>query len=81
MPNFGDPRPEHANNFLWPTPGDLEQLNLSKPLRLKAIKTKGVPNVYLTAIQLVFEDGIESPMFDTRRGAAGDEIRTEVLNN
>ena len=51
---------------------------MTKPPRLTAIRTRGASNQLLTAIQLVFEDGHESPLFDTKRGGS-IEIKTVEL--
>ena len=56
----------------------MEQLNWSKPPRLKSVRTKGHPNGCLTAIQLVFNDNSESPLFDTHKIAADNEGIKEV---
>ena len=52
----------------------------SKSLRLKAIRTKGRPSYPMTAIQLEFEGGIESPMLDTKSSYSLPEIRTTELS-
>ena len=62
--------------FRWPTEEILEGFKLRKPLKLKAIKTKGYPGGSMTAFQLIFEDGIESPMYDGGHSSAGDDIST-----
>ena len=74
--NFGDPLTEHEANFRWPTRDKLKKLNLNGPLKLEEIRTKGVNGNFMTAIQLVFEGGIESPMFDTNHPNASNEIST-----
>ena len=52
--------------FRWPTAEDLKQLKIAEPLKLQAIITKSASNGLcpLTAIQLVFQNGIKSPLFD-----------------
>ena len=62
--------------FRWPTEEILEGLKLRKPLKLKAIKTKGYPGGCMTAFQMIFEDGIESPMYDGGHSSAGDDKAT-----
>ena len=42
--------PDNKKKFYWLTEADREQLSLTGPLRLKEIRTKGVPNSYLSAI-------------------------------
>lgn len=77
LPNFGTARPEnHENNFEFPSPADIERLNLTKPLRLKEIKVKGENSNPATAIQLVYEDNIESPLFDTKYTSNVNELQT-----
>ena len=39
-------------------------LKLKKPLKLTHIKAKGIVRDGMSALQLVFENGIESPLFD-----------------
>ena len=56
-------KPEQIN-FRWPKLEDLEALKLAEPLKLVAIRAKGTMNDKMTAIQLVFENGIESPLFE-----------------
>jgi len=70
LSNFGNALTESANNFRWPTEDDLKQLNLLEPLKLKEVRTKGPQNGDLTAIQLVFQNGIESPLFDAKHSLA-----------
>ena len=50
LPNFGQPIPDHTNNFEWPETKDIQQLRLKTNMRLKAIKTKGRPDSVLTAM-------------------------------
>ena len=42
---------------------DLEDLKLTEPLQLKTVKTKN-NGAYLSAIQCVFKNGVESPIID-----------------
>ena len=64
IPNFGNPLKDDKDNFRWaPNLNYLQELG--EPLRLTAIRTKGVPNSLNTAIQLVFHNGLESQMIDT----------------
>ena len=79
LPNFGSPRPEDPNNFLWPSPANLDELSLTRPLQLKAIKTMGVHGSGPSAIQLIYENGIESPMFDSKNTGAGSDVTTVEL--
>ena len=65
---------------MWPSISELEELNLSEPLRLKEVRTKGVLNYELTAIQLVFNNGVETPWMDSKRADAScEEISTVTL--
>ena len=64
---------------MWPSVSELEELNLSEPLRLKAVRTKGVLNHELTAIQLVFNNGVETEWMDSKRADAGEDYSTVEL--
>ena len=68
--NFGNPLAAADINFRWPTKEDLTRLNINEPLILKEVRTKGVQGDDLTAIQLVFQNGIESPLFDGKHPRA-----------
>ena len=67
-------------NFRWPTQDDLKKLNLAAPLKLKEVRTNGVNKNALTAIQLVFENNIESPLFDGKNVRATG-LTTVVIKN
>mmetsp|Transcript_34835 Transcript_34835/g.45869 ORF Transcript_34835/g.45869 Transcript_34835/m.45869 type:complete len:105 (-) Transcript_34835:125-439(-) len=59
--------------FSWPSEDDLESLSLVQPLQITAVKTKGDKSSgYLSAIQLIFENGISSPLFDGKCTSADD---------
>lgn len=45
---------------------DLEAMYLERPLRLKQIRTYSTQAFGLLAMQLFFEDGIESPMINLK---------------
>ena len=65
LDNFGTKELKDSEiDFIWPTEKDLQKMKL--PLKLKEIRTRGVTNSCLTGIQLVFHNGIESPVFDTQ---------------
>ena len=67
-----NPLNAHAGNFCWPTEADLKNLNLSEPLQLKEVRTDGVQNYFMTAIQFVFTNGVESPLIDSKHpGSTG----------
>ena len=68
MPCFRDQLSAHEVNFRWPKLEDLQALKL--PLKLKEIRAKGLVNSAMTAIQLVFEGGVESPLFDGKQSNA-----------
>ena len=58
---------------------DLEKLSLKEPLLLKAVKSKSETGSVLTAIQLVFTNGIESPLFNgLNNGPSG--LKTDELS-
>ena len=62
-------RSQTEQTFRWPTLEDLKALNLKEPLKLTEIRVKGVDST-LTAIQLVFKNGVESPLFDSKHARA-----------
>ena len=68
IPNFGKPITSNEHGFFeWPKPADIEQLGLSEPLKLKVVYAKWLNSGGdLKAIQLVFEGGYTSPMFDCK---------------
>ena len=68
-------------NFVWPSREDLEQLGLRKPLQLKAIRTREWKRGQaLSAIQLVFEDGIELPVFECKVAGYTIPLKTTEIN-
>ena len=58
------------SDFRWTIQADLEKINLTKPPKLIEIRTSGSGNVGLSSIQLIFEDGIVSPLFDAKANDA-----------
>ena len=66
MKSFGSGK-NGTVDFRWPSEANLEALNLTEPLKLTEIRTKDAGGA-LGMIQLVFEGGIESPVFDTGPG-------------
>ena len=81
LQNFGCQLEEDHRNFEWPTDIELQKLELTEPLRLMAVKTKGFPNGDMTAIQLIFEGGVTSPMFDSKARYRGDELSTVEVSS
>ena len=79
LPNFGSPLPDDPYNFLWPSPTDLDKLNLKDPLQLKAIRTLGVLGSGPSAIQLIFDNNIESPLIDSKNSGASEDVSTVEL--
>lgn len=79
MRKFGRPicdeNKKKASTFRWPTCQLMQNLKLLVPLQLKEIRTKGVPNYALTAIQLVFTNGMMTPFFDGQHSAADPEVQ------
>lgn len=69
--NFGHKVAKGAFNFRWPTVEDIKNMGLTEPLKLKEIRTRGAPKDSLSAIQLVYTNGAESPLFDTKYAPAG----------
>ena len=65
LSNFGHKVAKGAFNFRWPTVEDIKNMGLTEPLKLKEIRTRGAQKDSLSAIQLVFTNGVESPLFDT----------------
>ena len=58
LPVFKHKLAAAAINFRWPKLEDLEALQLKEPLKLTAIRAKGVERGVMTAIQLIFQNGI-----------------------
>ena len=50
-------------------------MSTKEPLQLKEVRTKAAQGNPLSAIQLVFQNGIESPLFDAK-GPGANEIST-----
>ena len=69
--NFGHKVAKGEFNFRWPTVEDIKKMGLTEPLKLKTIRTRGAQKDSLSAIQLVFTNGVESPLFDTQYAVAG----------
>ena len=68
---FNGVQPDNSKiDFRWPKIEDLKALNLTGPLKLTQIRVKGRVNDDITAIQLVFRDGIESPLFECNNNSA-----------
>ena len=68
MPAIGLGTYSNDETFRWPSRADLSDLLQdgcdSMPPRLELIKTGGTHHEGLTSIQLIFENGIKSPLFD-----------------
>ena len=65
LPNFGESlQGNEKGYFEWPKLDDILEIGLSQPLKLQAIYVKWHRSDQLTAIQLVFEGGRKSPLFD-----------------
>ena len=78
---MGEQHKENQVNFRWPKLEDLQALNLTEPLVLAEIRVKGVVDYDLTAIQLVFQNGIESPLFDSNNANATELQTYKAPNN
>lgn len=80
LKNFGKPISEQNKSeiFVWPTEEDLERLQWKTLPTLKAIRYKGWNDGCMSAIQLVFTDGSESPLFDTCYSNSGELKTTEI---
>ena len=68
--------PAEKVTFRWPTVEYLKMLNFNEPLKLQAVRTKASQSNFLSAIQLVYQNGIESPLFDACRDPQAEEITT-----
>lgn len=68
---FGETNNQDDKIFRWPTADDIRNMNLSEPPKLKEILVKGTNSHGLSYMQLKFENGIESPIFDANRDDAG----------
>ena len=68
---------ESEHNFRWaPSMEYLEALD--EPLRLIAIKTRAMSNGLNSAIQLVFSNGLESPMYDAEHPSSGEIMTARI---
>lgn len=67
LPAFKKPLDDSRITFRWPKMEDIQALQLTEPLKLTAIRVRGEHGL-ITGIQLVFKNGIESPLF-TKPGA------------
>ena len=65
LPNLGTALRPDQINFRWPTEGDLKELDQNEPLKLKTVHTRGHNPDFLTSIQFIFTNGVESPVFDS----------------
>lgn len=66
LPRFGKHEAENDPHFRWPTENDLLDLNLEAPPKLIGVKSSGSASG-LASLQLLFENGIKSPVFDSQR--------------
>ena len=81
LPFAGGDKPAASDEtFRWPTLEDLKALKLSEPLKLTEIRVKGTVGGSLSAIQLVFQNGTESPLFDGKYNNA-TKIQTYKLSD
>ena len=72
---------KNGQSFCWPTLEQLESLKLREPMQLKAVRTKGLKGSLLSGIQLLFNNGIESPFEDTQdQRAETDGVKTVELS-
>ena len=81
LKNFGNARPEHEGNFCWPDKKMLEEMQ--RPITVTAIKVKGNlngrRNGVIASIQLVCENGLESPVFDVNSPSEDKEWKVVEL--
>ena len=70
---------EEKNTFHWTLEEEIQKRGLVDIPRLVAIRTKGGHNDVISALQFDFEGGIRSPMIDSHRPNARDEVRHEEL--
>ena len=64
LPLFAEQVSEDKIEFRWTIQEDYEKLNLSKLAKLQEVRLAGDGNLGLTGIQLVFTEGIASPLFE-----------------
>ena len=64
--------------FEWSAPTAFAHLRLTQPLKLEAIYVKWRHNFQPSAIQLEFEGGLKSELFDTRNIRAQEERRIDL---
>ena len=75
MNKFGERWDDTDTDFRW-TISDLQDLNNCQIPKITGIRTKGGYYPGLTAIQLLFENEISSPVFDTGRTKGVGEFQT-----
>ena len=56
-------------------------MNLKEPPKLVEIRTKGEVNTGLTGIQLIFENGLSSPDFDSENAGAEEYKSNQLAPN
>lgn len=72
LPQFSREQEASDAGFRWPTVEDLQGMKGQKAFpKLKEIRTSGTADSGLASIQLVFEDGLQSLMFDSKNNSAG----------
>ena len=62
-------------NFDWPSLEQLEAMQLTKPLRMSAIRTRGKPDYLCEGMQLLFDNGTESPFVGAQTQVTRDTSR------
>ena len=67
---FGEDAGEDKVNFHWTAQEDYEKRGLKKQIKLQEIKLAGANTPGLTGIQLIFTDGIQSPVILANRNNA-----------
>lgn len=74
-PCFGQECPPHEVDFRWYLGNDMGTLKRlterhGRPLRLRKIRTRGSLTYGISAIQFIFDHGVESPVVDADRPGA-----------
>ena len=63
---FGQASESRDIRFRWPAKGDIQSLNAFTIPKLQKIITTGNSSIGLASIQLIFDQGLQSPLFDSQ---------------
>ena len=77
--NFGDKLNGNEDGYFeWPSQTTINILGLTQPLKLEAIYVKWTGDYGICSLQLEFEGGVKSDLFDANRSSTHGETRVEL---